>query len=65
MERIFRVLPGFYWVSHEDIFAAGDRVGVFGAAGGTIAVEGRLVAENKWRTGAAWLAVVEGGLVKE
>jgi ketosteroid isomerase-like protein len=54
-----------YWVSHEDIFAAGDRVGVFGAAGGTIAVEGRLVAENKWRTGAAWLAVVEGGLVKE
>ena len=49
-----------YWVSHEDIFAAGDRVGVFGAAGGTIAVEGRLVAENKWRTEAAWLASGKG-----
>ena len=54
-----------YWVSHEDIFAAGDRVAIFGAAGGTIAVEGKLLPENKWRTEAAWLAVLEKGLIKE
>jgi ketosteroid isomerase-like protein len=54
-----------YWVSHEEIFSNGDRVAVFGAAGGTIAANGRLPAENKWRTPAAWLAIVENGLVKE
>jgi len=54
-----------YWVSHEEIFADGNRVAVFGSAGGTIAAEGKLPPENKWRTPAAWLAVVENGLVKE
>jgi hypothetical protein len=39
-------------------------VAVFGAAGGTIAAEGKLPPENQWRTSAAWLAVVENGLVK-
>jgi hypothetical protein len=38
---------------------------VFGAAGGTIATNGELPPENKWRTSAAWLAVVEDGLVKK
>ena len=54
-----------YWVSHDEIFAHGNRVAVFGAAGGTIATDGKLPAENKWRTSAAWLAVVENGLVKQ
>ena len=54
-----------YWVSHEDIFENGNLVAVFGAAGGTIAENGKLPQENKWRTSAAWLAVVEKGLVKE
>ncbi len=54
-----------YWVSHEDIFENGNLVAVFGAAGGTIAENGKLPQENKWRTPAAWLAVVEKGLVKE
>lgn len=54
-----------YWVSHEAIMQNGNQVAVFGAAGGTIAANGRLLPENKWRTPAAWLAVVEGGLVKE
>ncbi len=54
-----------YWVTHEAIFGDGNSVAVFGAAGGTIAVNGKLPAENKWRTPAAWLAVVENGLVKE
>ncbi len=47
-----------YWVSHEEIFQNGKKVAVFGAAGGTIAA-------SSWRTPAAWLAVVENGLVKE
>jgi uncharacterized protein (TIGR02246 family) len=54
-----------YWISHEQIFAERNRVAVFGAAGGTIAAEGRTPAENKWRTPAAWLAVVESDLIKE
>jgi ketosteroid isomerase-like protein len=53
-----------YWVSHEQIFPSGNLVAVFGAAGGTIAAEGKLPPENQWRTSAAWLAVVENGLVK-
>lgn len=54
-----------YWVSHEDIFQSGNIVAAFGAAGGTISVKGKLLAENKWRTPAAWRAVVENGLVQE
>jgi uncharacterized protein (TIGR02246 family) len=54
-----------YWVTHEAIFGDGNSVAVFGAAGGTIAANGKLPPENKWRTPAAWLAIVENGLVKE
>ena len=54
-----------YWVSHEEIFPSGQRVAVFGAAGGTLAADGKLPSENIWRTSAAWLAIVEGGLVKQ
>ncbi len=54
-----------YWVSHDEILASGDRVAVFGAAGGTIAAGETLPPENRWRTTAAWLAIVEGGLVKQ
>src|ERR1700720_608791 len=53
-----------YWVSHEEILANGNIVAVFGSAGGTIAASGKLPPENKWRTSAAWMAVVEKGLVK-
>lgn len=54
-----------YWVSHEEILENGNMVAVFGSAGGTIAANGKLPSENKWRTAAAWLAVVENHLVKE
>jgi ketosteroid isomerase-like protein len=54
-----------YWISCDEFFVSGDRVAVFGAAGGTIALDGALSPENKWSTPAAWLAVVEGGFVKE
>src|SRR5271169_226757 len=48
-----------YWVSHEEVFSGGSRVAVFGAAGGTIAAPGAVAAQNRWRTPAAWFAVVE------
>ncbi len=54
-----------YWVSHEQIFAEGNRVAVFGAAGGTVSADGKLPPENQWRTSAAWLAIVENGLVSQ
>ena len=54
-----------YWVTHEEILGNGDIVAVFGSAGGTIAANGKLPQENRWRTSAAWLAVVENGLVKK
>jgi ketosteroid isomerase-like protein len=54
-----------YWVSHEEMLSGGNLVAVFGAAGGTIAADGKLPPENKWRTSAAWLAIVDGGLVKQ
>jgi ketosteroid isomerase-like protein len=54
-----------YWVSHEEIFPSGERVAVFGAAGGTIAADGELPPENRWRTSAAWLAIVDNRLVKQ
>jgi ketosteroid isomerase-like protein len=53
------------WVSREEILGNGNLVAVFGAAGGTIAANGKLPPENKWRTPAAWFAVVENDLVKE
>ena len=54
-----------YWVSHDEFFESGSRVAVFGTAGGTIAVKGELLPENQWQIPAAWLAVVEEGLISE
>jgi len=54
-----------YWVSHEEILANGNHVAVFGEAGGTVAANGELLPENRWRIPAAWRAVVENGLVRE
>jgi len=63
-ESYFAFCPD-YWVTHEEIFQHGKLVAVFGAAGGTIATNGKLPAENKWRIPASWMAIVHDGLVKE
>ena len=52
-------------MSHEEVFPGGNLVAVFDAAGGTIATDAKLPPENKWRASAAWLAIVESGLVKQ
>jgi len=54
-----------YSVSCDKILSDGNVVAAFGSAGGTIAVNGELPPENKWRIPAAWMAIVENGLVKE
>jgi uncharacterized protein (TIGR02246 family) len=54
-----------YSVSYQEVLANGNKVAAFGTAGGTISANGELPEENKWRIPAAWLAVVEDGLVKE
>jgi ketosteroid isomerase-like protein len=52
-----------YKVSHEEIFAKGDTVAVFGTARGTLAVDGKLEKQNFWEIPASWKAVVRDGLV--
>ena len=54
-----------YWVTHEEILANGVVVAVFGAAGGTIAKDGRLPPENRWRTSTGWQVQVEKVLVRK
>ena len=54
-----------YWLSHDEFLERDTLVAVFGAAGGTVAAQGELPIENKWRVTAAWLAKVENGRVKE
>ena len=54
-----------YWISAVETLASGNRVAVFGSAGGTIARNGQLPPDNAWRAPAAWFAVVENELVKE
>jgi uncharacterized protein (TIGR02246 family) len=63
--RSYYALCPDYRISHERILSEGNSVAIFGMAGGTISSNGALRAENTWRTPAAWLAVVENGLVKE
>jgi len=63
-ESYFAFCPD-YWVTHEEIFQHGKLVAVFGATGGTIATNGKLPAENKWRATSAWLATVDGQQVRE
>jgi ketosteroid isomerase-like protein len=52
-----------YKVSHEEIFAKGDTVAVFGTARGTFSEDGKIKKENFWEIPAAWKAVVRDGLV--
>jgi hypothetical protein len=55
-----------YRVSSHSIFGDDNQVAAFGEAGGTIATgDGTLPAENRGSTPAAWLAIVENGLIRE
>jgi len=63
-EAYFRINPD-YEITVENLLQKGDIVGVFGTARGTCAVNGRLLAENRWKIPAAWKAVVKKNLIAE
>jgi limonene-1,2-epoxide hydrolase len=54
-----------YWVRIDHGVLAPEYIALFGAAGGTLAVEGKLQPENWWETTAAWRAeIVDGRVAK-
>ncbi len=53
----FRAFPDYH-LGVKEWFQNGRTVGMFGTASGTFAVGDQLPAENRWRTPAAWRAVV-------
>lgn len=59
--KFFELCPN-YEIIVETSITEGDRVGLFGAARGTITSAG---ARADWRVIAAWLSVVEEGKVRE
>jgi ketosteroid isomerase-like protein len=61
--RMYHEMIPDYKVSHEEIFAKGDTVAVFGTARGTLALDGTSKKENFWEIPAAWKAIVRDGLV--
>jgi ketosteroid isomerase-like protein len=61
-QAYLRMVPD-YKVSHEEILAKGETVGVFGTARGTYSSDGKVKKENFWEVPAAWRAIVRGGLV--
>jgi len=63
-QSYFKMCPD-YTVSHEEIFAHGNIVAVFGSAGGTIAAKGGLKPENRWRVPVAWMATIRDGKLVE
>lgn len=58
----FRAFPE-YWIRVDTCFADGDRVALFGEAGGRWRVDGQVL-PGSWKTAAAWLAEVRDGRVK-
>jgi ketosteroid isomerase-like protein len=58
-EGYFKMVPD-YSISHEEIFASGNTIAMFGMAQGTFVREGEISKENFWKTPAAWRAVVRG-----
>lgn len=54
-----------YQITITETFEEGERVALFGSAGGTHVAGGELLASNRWETPAAWSAVVKSGRVSE
>ena len=52
-----------YWISIDSNFADGNRVALFGTAGGKWRVDGTVI-PGSWSVSAAWLAEVENGKIR-
>lgn len=63
-EGYFRMVPD-YTITVDETFVQGSVVVMLGAAQGTYSSGGQLKQENKWRTPAAWRAVVRESLIAE
>jgi ketosteroid isomerase-like protein len=61
-EGYFKMVPD-YSISHSEIFADGNTVGVFGSAQGTFSKDGQFDKANFWKTPAAWRAEVKDGKI--
>ena len=61
-EGYFKMVPD-YTISHDEIFASGDTVAMFGIAHGTFSKDEQIKKENFWKTPAAWRAVVKNGKI--
>ncbi len=61
-ESYFKMVPD-YFISHDEIFAQGETVAMFGTAQGTFSLNGSLRKENFWKCTAAWRAVVKDGKI--
>ena len=61
-ENYLSMVPD-YWVRIDRGVLAPEYIALFGAAGGTLAVEGETPPENWWETTAAWRAVIADGRV--
>jgi len=52
-----------YWIHIDSSFTNGDRVALFGEAGGKWRIDGR-IQPGSWKVSASWLAEVERGKVR-
>lgn len=60
----FGMVPD-YTIAVDETFVDGSTVVMLGTAQGTYAPDGKVRAENKWSTPAAWRAKIKGSLVAE
>ena len=58
----FSMVPD-YTITVEETYTDGPVVVMLGTAQGTYSVDGRLPPENRWKTPAAWRALIRGSLV--
>jgi ketosteroid isomerase-like protein len=57
-EGYFKMVPD-YTISHEEVFASGNTIAMFGMAQRTFTHDTQIRKENFWKTPAAWRAVVQ------
>jgi ketosteroid isomerase-like protein len=58
----FKMVPD-YSITHDEIFANGNTVAMFGSARGTFSPDGQIHKDNLWTTPAAWRASVTDGKI--
>jgi ketosteroid isomerase-like protein len=63
--KVYLSLFPDYRVSYEEVLEQSGIVVVFGTAGGTFAVGGKLPKENHWEIPSAWRALVRDGQISE